>query len=211
MKASATPPVYSQIAYDIAVKIASGELKEKARFSGRTLLSSQYGVSSETIRRALKLLYDVGIVRIQQGAGVEVLSRKRAAEYVELNKSGRDLRKLKTQLRNLLTQRSAIDEQINGTIEHIIDLNDRFRHSDSLRTYEFLLEESTPITGRTIGSLMFRQITGATIVAIRRGGEIILSPGPMTVLESGDVLVVACDISRVEQVSDFINHDIITR
>ena len=208
MKASASPPVYSQIAYDIAVKIASGELKEKERFSGRTLLSSQYGVSSETIRRALRLLYDVGIVRIQQGIGVQVLSRSRAAEYVELYKSGRDLRKLKAHLRTLLAQRAAMDEQINETIERIIDLNDRFRHSDSLRTYEFVLEESNPITGRTIGSLTFRQTTGATIVAIRRGGEIMLSPGPSTVLEAGDVLVVACDISSVEKVSNFIARDI---
>ena len=207
MKASAAPPVYSQIAYDIAVKIASGELKEKERFSGRTLLSSQYGVSSETIRRALRLLYDVGIVRVQQGVGVLVLSRKRAAEYVELHKSGRDLRILRTQLRTLLAQRSALDEQINDTIERICDLNDRFRHSDSLRTYEFTLDADNPIAGRTIGSLMFRQSTGATIVAIRRSGEILLSPGPMTILEAGDVLVVACDISRVEQVSAFITRD----
>ena len=205
MKAMPSLPVYSQIAYDIAVKIATGELKEKERFSGRTLLSSQYGVSSETIRRALKLLVDVGIVRVQQGVGVQVLSRNRALEYVELHKSGRDLRKLKNHLRSLLSQRKDLDDQIYDSIEKIVDLTDRFRRSDPMRTYEFVVEAGKPIVGRSIGSLMFRQNTGATIVAIRRRGEVILSPGPMVALDAGDVLVVACDISHVERVSSFIS------
>lgn len=62
MKHSDKPPVYSQVAFDIAAKIAVGELKEGDRFSGRSLMSSQYGVSPETIRRALGHLSYLGIV-----------------------------------------------------------------------------------------------------------------------------------------------------
>ena len=46
MKLSTNVPVYAQVAYDIASQIANGKLKEGQRLSGRTILSSQYGVSS---------------------------------------------------------------------------------------------------------------------------------------------------------------------
>lgn len=43
-------PVYARIALDLARKIASGELAAGSRLSGRSLLSSTYRVSPETIR-----------------------------------------------------------------------------------------------------------------------------------------------------------------
>ncbi len=83
MKTSSHPPVYAQIAYDIAHKIATGEIKENERFSGRSLMSSRYAVSPETVRRALKILSDVGIIASQHPTGSVPLSQQRAAEYVE--------------------------------------------------------------------------------------------------------------------------------
>ena len=49
-------PQYQRIAYDIAVRVAAGEIPVRRKMSGRSLLASEYGVSPETIRRALKLL-----------------------------------------------------------------------------------------------------------------------------------------------------------
>ena len=37
-------PAYLQVAIDIAGQIAEGELREGQRFSGRSLMSSKYGV-----------------------------------------------------------------------------------------------------------------------------------------------------------------------
>lgn len=76
-------PVYAQIAYDIAAKIACGEIKEQERFSGRSLMGAQYRVSPETIRRAMRLLSDMGITEIRENVGSVVLSKARAVEYVE--------------------------------------------------------------------------------------------------------------------------------
>ena len=47
----------------------------------------------------------------------------------------------------------------------------------------------TPLTGKSIGALKFWQSTGGTIVAIRRGQTVILSPGPYAELYGGDVIV----------------------
>ncbi|WP_071432277.1 TrkA C-terminal domain-containing protein [Angelakisella massiliensis] len=204
MKQSAMPPVYSQVAYDIAAKIASGEIREEERFTGRSLMGSQYGVSAETIRRAMRLLCDMGIIAIRQNVGSVVISRQRAAEYVEQYQTHRDLRAMKAQLRQLLRQREELDGQIYETINQITDLGERFQRSDRLRNYEFPLKKDSAVVGKSIGQLEFRQKTGATIVAVRRGEEILLSPGPQLVLQENDVLVVACDITRIGRVGELI-------
>ncbi|WMJ83899.1 TrkA C-terminal domain-containing protein [Oscillospiraceae bacterium LTW-04] len=205
MKTQKKPPIYLQVAYDIASKIATGVLAEQERFSGRSLMSSQYGVSPETIRRALRLLSDMGIITIQENVGSQVLSKRRAMEYVEHYEMGRDLLKLKCELNQMMTQRRQIDERISDIIGQITDLSDRFRNSDRLRTYKFVVDEEAEIEGKSIFNIGFRKNTGATIVAVQRGDEIMLSPKPQTVLKNQDVLVIACDVTSVDGVASFIS------
>ena len=204
MNRSANPPVYSQVAFDIASKIVSGEIKVGDRFTGRSLMGSQYGVSSETIRRAMRHLSDMGIISVQNNVGSTVLSQKRAMEYVEQYQEDKDLRALKASLREMVAQRDALNEKINDTVQRIIDLGERFWRSDRLRTYEWEVTPACPAAQHSIGDLQFRQRTGATIVAVRQGESILLSPPPQTILHSGDVLVVACELDQIEAVSDLL-------
>lgn len=205
MKRTEQPPVYSRVAYDIAAKIVSDELKEGQKFTGRSLLGSQYGVSSETVRRALGMLANMGILSVQQNVGFSVLSRQRAAEYVEQFQADKDLLTLRNRLRELTEQRDTLNEQISTTFATILDLQDRFRYSDRMHTYEFALGECSVAAGKSIGTLQFRQQTGATIVTVRRlDGQVLLSPGPQTVLAVGDVLIVACSATEVDKVSRLI-------
>lgn len=205
MKAQIKPPIYLQVAYDIAAKIASGALAEQERFSGRSLMSSQYGVSPETIRRALRLLSDMGIIAVQENVGSQVVSKRRAVEYVEHYEMRRDLMTLKGELKELMAQRGQIDARIGDMVEQITDLSDRFKNSDRLRTYEFVVSEDAAIEGKSIGDLDFRKRTSATIVAVRRDAEILLSPPPQTVLRRQDRLVIACDVADVDGVASFMN------
>lgn len=204
MRRSQNIPVYSQVAFDIAAKIASGEIKEGDQFSGRSLLISQYRVSTETIRRAIGLLSDLGIVSVRTNIGSTVLSQKRAVEYVEQYQTNQDLLALKSRLRELVEQRDALNAEISKTFWQIGDLWERFRSSDRFRTYEFPIRLESPAAGRTILDLQFRQRTGATIVAIRKGGDLMLSPGPQTVLNCGDTLIVACELSQIDQVTQLL-------
>lgn len=98
MRYSKNMPVYSQVAYDIASQIAKGTLKEGQKFSGRSLMGAQYGVSPETIRRALNLLAGMNIIEIKPNAGATIISLRRAIEYVEQYRADNDLRALKTHL-----------------------------------------------------------------------------------------------------------------
>jgi K+/H+ antiporter YhaU regulatory subunit KhtT len=57
---------------------------------------------------------------------------------------------------------------------------------------------------KTLGELSFWQQTHATVIAIRREGSIILSPGPDIVLEALDVLVLVGDQATRTAVEAFI-------
>jgi len=48
-----TSPRYQQIAADVAAKIVDGHYKVGDKIYARSSLASQYGVSSETARRAI--------------------------------------------------------------------------------------------------------------------------------------------------------------
>ena len=65
---------YTRIAISLAERIASGQLKEGDKLSGRSKLSPEYNVSPETIRRTLRLLADMKVVEVKEQSGVYVLS-----------------------------------------------------------------------------------------------------------------------------------------
>lgn len=204
MRNSSKPPVYSQVAFDIATKIAAGELGENARFTGRSLMSTEYGVSQETIRRAFKQLADMGIISVQQNIGATVLSKVKAAEYISKFQAGKDVRLLKAELRALLDERARVNARVLELVDQITDLGDRFKSSDPLHNYEFEISPESQIIGKSIRELEFWQNTEATIVAIRSEGKINLSPGPNAVFYPFDVLVVAGSPHSVEKVKNLI-------
>ena len=59
MRQMTVPAQYLQIAVDVASRVAGGDLREGDRLYGRSVMASEYGVSPETIRRALRLLADM--------------------------------------------------------------------------------------------------------------------------------------------------------
>ena len=205
MRNSASPPVYSKVAFDIAMKIARGDLREGQIISGRSLTSSEYNVSPETVRRAFRLLSDMTIVDVQHNRGAIVLSKSNAAEYIKKFNNQKDMWLLKKELKALLSERNSINERLVEIVNQIIDVNERFRTSDPLRNFEFEIPENSPITGLTIADSMFWQNTGATIIAIRRNGNIILSPGPYAVFVSHDSIIVTGDTDITERVLQLIS------
>lgn len=74
-----TLPQYIQIALSIARRIAGGDVPEGAKISGRSKLSSEYNVSPETIRKAVRLLGDMRVVDVREQSGVYVLSADNAS------------------------------------------------------------------------------------------------------------------------------------
>ena len=74
--------VYKQIAVDIAAKVVSGKYQPGQKIRGRSALASQYNVSPETVRRAVFLLSQVGVLEVRQGSGITILSVENAEEFL---------------------------------------------------------------------------------------------------------------------------------
>lgn len=56
-------------------------------------------------------------------------------------------------------------------------------------TESFLIAKHSPLCGRTLRDLRLRKVTGATVIAIVRGGKPITNPEPDEPLQAGDILV----------------------
>jgi DNA-binding GntR family transcriptional regulator len=66
-------PAYVQIAEDLRERIASGEFPPGERLTSNRGLSEHYGVAAETIRQALDVLRQDGLVASQSTRGTYVL------------------------------------------------------------------------------------------------------------------------------------------
>lgn len=205
-KSSVSPPIYSQIALDIASKIARGDLKENTKITGRSLLATTYAVSPETIRRSMRLLADVGIVDVKNNSGTIILSKGKAIKYIETFNTGRGVHVLKKELKLLLNERDVINKKVIDIIDEIININEHLKSIDPLQNYEIEVPEASTLIGKSIEKSKFWQNTGATIVAIRRNDKIILSPGPYASFMLGDIIVVVGDVNLSDRVRNFINN-----
>ncbi len=115
------PAQYLQIALDIAARIVSGEFPEGSRIYGRSVMSSEYSVSPETIRRALKRLADMKVVSVKPQSGAAVLSADSARRYLERYGSENDPQRLQNDLKNLLSKSAEINRKLLDTYAALLN------------------------------------------------------------------------------------------
>ena len=190
MKQTVVPAQYLQIALDLATRIAKGELAEGSRIYGRSLMASEYNVSPETIRRSLRLLADMKVVEVKPQSGAVVLSADNARRYIENFDEDVGVHALRAELKELLQQYGDLNRRLTDVVTALVKGQDTFASAEQpLPNYEVPVPADSPLIGQSIGSLKFWQSTGSTIVAIRRGQTVILSPGPYAELYGGDVII----------------------
>ena len=192
---------YTRIAISLAERIASGQLKEGDKISGRSKLSPEYNVSPETIRRALRLLADMKVVEVKEQSGVYVLSADNARRYLRNFEEKTDMRSKQQQLKQLLARQELLNHQMAALCRDILD--ETSQTPDALPNYYCRIPDDWPHSGTTVGALRFWQATGATIVAIRRGLSYIVSPGPYAELYAGDAVIFVGGVKAREAVSHF--------
>ncbi|TCZ80158.1 GntR family transcriptional regulator [Paenibacillus albiflavus] len=196
---------YKSIALDIAQRIVSGDLPVNSQISGRTLLASQYHVSPETIRKAIGLLKDENIVSVSQGKGVIIISDQNAYDYITRNNYLKSAYSLKQDLQQLLIEKKEIDDKFEHLLTGIINASDKLQKLKPYNPVEIQVQPYSHTVGKTIATLQFWQNTGATIVALRRGTQVSISPGPHVILRENDVIVVVGDGRVQERTEQFIN------
>lgn len=199
-----TMAMYAKIALDIANRIASGEMEEGQRLSGRSLVASEYGVSPETIRRAFSLLEEMKVVEVFQNSGVLVKSKENALSYISKHTDRDQIRSMLGRMHELIENHARIEKELYDIHRTLIDSSERFAASNPFHTYECTINESSKIIHKNLGELNFWHETGATVIAIRRSSSIILSPGPKLLLEANDILVLVGNQHTKPQVEALI-------
>ena len=202
-------PQYMRIAASVAERIAEGQFAEGEKLSGRSKLSSEYAVSPETIRKAVQLLRDMRVVSVKEQSGVYVLSADNARRYLQTVQDRSALVGKKRRLRALLEQQESLTKQVSELCRSILDEEILpVQAEQSLPNYAIRVPAGWADAGRNLGELHFWQATGATVVAIRRGGTMILSPGPYAELHAGDSVVFVGDADTREAVARYFSETI---
>lgn len=102
-------PAYRQVADQLRMRIESEQVAPGAQLSTHRALADEFGVAVETVKRALALLRDEGLVVARQGKGTFVRRGERAAATNEgtadltarIDALGRDLAAVKRRVQAL--------------------------------------------------------------------------------------------------------------
>lgn len=197
--------IYRSIALDIAQRIINDEFPEGTKLSGRSLLASQYNVSPETIRKAITLLKEENVVTVSQGKEISILSVEKSYNFIEHCKSSDSVYSLQQDAESLLKKKSEIDRDLEEIFKNIINYSDRLRNLTPYNPVEIEVITESHVINKKISDIKLWQHTGATIVAIRRGTEIIISPGPNASIKAYDRIVVVGDRNVLERTVTYIN------
>jgi K+/H+ antiporter YhaU regulatory subunit KhtT len=188
---------YITIAVDIATCIARGQYRVGQKILGRSSLAGRYGVSPETIRRALAILAERNIVKLQPGVGVIVCSQFAAENYLAEYGEHQILEDIQKKLHSYLEERRKLDQKISQLTEDLLDytfkMATRFQ-----RIHEFRVEAESPLIGKSLKEADFRTRVGGTILSILRHGSEIVSPNADTIIEKDDVLTVIAPEEAIE-------------
>lgn len=197
-------PRYLTIAVDVAERIVSGQIAPGARLKGRSVLSSEYQVSPETIRRAMSLLSDKGVVSVTTGSGIQVISKDMARHFVLSFKEDALAVDMRSRLDTLIEKERQLQEEIRTLTTQVIDLY-KYRRSDLVSPVEIDVPRDSHIVGKSIGACDFWHHTGATIIAVLHKADLILSPGPYYEFAAGDRLLIVGDTHVIERLNSYLH------
>lgn len=96
------------------------------------------------------------------------------------------------------------DTRINSEEEHRL-LHDLIDASNSIEVHWFRIGENVPFIGQTLAVANLRARTGASVVAILRGGELLANPKSMTVFQAGDRVGMIGDREEIEAVERLLS------
>lgn len=152
MKQAVVPSQYLQIALDLARRIAKGELPEGSRIYGRSVMASEYNVSPETIRRALRLLADMKVVEVKPQSGAIVLSADSARRYIANFEENSDVHALRQQLKDLMAEYADLSRRLSETVAALVKSRDTFAAAEEpLPNYEVPVPKDSSLIGKALG------------------------------------------------------------
>lgn len=104
-------------------------------------------------------------------------------------------------------RRDHYDTQINTAEEHRL-LHDLIHASNNIEVVWLSLPEGNPLVGQTLASANLRARTGASVVAVLRGHQLIANPKSMTVFEADDRIGMIGDREQITAAESLLSESI---
>lgn len=197
-------PKYQQIAADVAAKIVDGHYKVGEKVYARSSLASQYGVSSETARRAVCVLSHLKIVEATKGSGVIIKSYENALKYVKQYTDIQELNKIKQDIIESVKRQKKEIRLMDNHLTALIDKTDRYSSINPFTPFQVEITADSIFLNKSIGDTSFWHNTSATVIAVERNKSLIISPGPYTVFLEDDIFYFVGDEDCYERVRQFL-------
>lgn len=197
-------PIYERVAYEIAIQIANGQYTEGAKIKGRSLASTQFNVSTETMRKALNVLQEHGVIVIKEQSGAEVVSKAKALAYSEVFKDEVALKNSFQSFHALVDESKTIQQRIKKELTRLQKKYDINHSSTPIRTFDYQLSEVHPLVGQPNQAMNFYQLTGATLYGIV-GTITLSSPSSEYVFQPFDILYFSGDDTVMHRTTEFLN------
>lgn len=194
---------YQEIAIDIAHAIMMGVYHEGEKIHGRSTLAGRYNVSPETVRRAIAILQNAGVVIVNQGVGITITSKGMAEKFLKSFDQKGEIQVFLEGLKSLMDQRRENDLKIESHLNKFRGYADRLM-SRWLDVGEIEIGKTSPAIGKTLRELKIRERTGTTVVAVVRDGFEQFSPEAGFVLREADVLLAVGSSEGQEKLQQLI-------
>lgn len=182
---------YQSIAYEIAKRIVANRIKEGDKLRGRSVLAGEFEVSSETIRKAMRLLENLGVVEVKQRSGIYVISRNAAEIYVEQHRKQSESHRLFVDTMNLLKESSKVQNMLESHIKKLLETskNDVFPFD----FFTIKLNSGDQNINENLKTMAFWQQTHGLVLAVEADGHLYQAPNPKMTLTPGMTLYVLGD------------------
>ncbi|MGT2756924.1 TrkA C-terminal domain-containing protein [Streptococcus ovuberis] len=196
---------FQQIAIEVAKKIAIGDYPVGEKIKARSTLAASFGVSPETTRRALNILSDLHIVNLKHGSGAVVLSKEKAIEFIEDFESTNDIETQKKRILEKIDEQELQLKELKGLVSVYVEQTKLVNKKYPLDPYGLKLSNDSDLIGIPLQEAQIWHKTGATIVAIERKNELILSPSPYQSLQKDDIVYFIGDEPSYARMTNIFN------
>lgn len=95
-------------------------------------------------------------------------------------------------------RREELDEAAAPSAERMRLLNQLIGATDNLEITWIGVDPTSPAAGRTLGDVALRGRTGASVVAVARGADVQINPGPEARIDAGDRLAVIGTTTQIQ-------------
>jgi K+/H+ antiporter YhaU regulatory subunit KhtT len=197
---------YQEIAIDIATSIINGHYSEGDKISGSVSLSAKYNVSPETIRKAIVILKEHGVVNSSQKNGIKVLSTEKAIFFLDKNQNRTSIQEIQDEIESLTKQKIEIDKRLNVLIDKMISQLSAQRDVGIIYPLEINVNKDSHFIGKTLESCNFWDMTKATVIGIKKNNCQCISPSPDTIIEKDDIIVFVGKSNSYIKMLDYVNN-----